>query len=129
MEYLLLTLTYLIHRSELSYSYQGSNSASKTFTVTSSTVPAITLNPTSGPVGTPVNVTGTNFDPNSTVTITFGGDTVTTIRQLQLTAVEDFLLPLLYLESSDGSKPVVATQGSNSASKTFTVTSSLAQQV
>ena len=57
---------------------QGSNSASKPFTVTSSTVPAITLNPTSGPVNTPVNVTGTNFDPTSNVTITFDGNPVTT---------------------------------------------------
>ena len=52
---------------------QGGNSDSKTFTVTSSTTPAITLIPTSGPVGTSVDITGTGFSPNFAVTITFEG--------------------------------------------------------
>src|SRR2546422_489444 len=43
----------------------ASNSASAQFTVTT---PAITLNPTSGPTGTSVTVTGSNFVASSTVT-------------------------------------------------------------
>ena len=95
----------------------GSKSASKTFTVGS----VITLNPTSGPLGTPVDITGTGFSPNSTVTITFGGDTlpespVTTNNSGGFSAT--FAVP----ESSSGPQIVKAAQGSNSASKTFTVT-------
>ena len=60
MEDFLPPLQYLRHRagSKTVEATQGSNSASKTFTVTSSTIPTITLNPTSGPVGTSVTVTG-----------------------------------------------------------------------
>ena len=47
---------------------QGSNSASKTFTVTTLVNPVILLNPTTGPVGTPVDIAGAGFDPSSTVT-------------------------------------------------------------
>ena len=97
---------------------QGSKSASKTFTVG----PVITLNPTSGPLGTPVDITGTGFSPNSTVTITFGGDT---LPESPVTTNSSGGFSLTFVvpgESSSGPKPVVATQGSNSASKTFTVT-------
>ena len=52
---------------------QGSNSASKTFKVTALVNPIILLNPSSGPVGTSVTVTGAGFDPNSTITIKFDG--------------------------------------------------------
>ena len=57
---------------------QGSNSASKTFTVTALVNPIIFLNPTSGPVGTSVDISGAGFDPSSTVTITFNGSTIPT---------------------------------------------------
>ena len=42
--------------------------------------PTISINPTSGPVGTSVTVTGNGFDPISTVAITFGGSSVTTVN-------------------------------------------------
>ena len=54
---------------------QGSNSASKTFTVTALVNPIIFLDPTSGPVGTSVDITGAGFDPSSTITIEFDGTT------------------------------------------------------
>ena len=56
----------------------GSNSDSASFTVTSSANPIITLNPTFGPVGANVTVTGINFDPDSEVVLTFAGDPVAT---------------------------------------------------
>ena len=86
----------------------------------SSSNPTISINPTSGPVGTSVTVTGNGFDPISTVAITFGGSSVTTVTPGSsggFTAT--FRVPL---SSSIGDQTVKATQGSNSASKTFTVT-------
>ena len=106
---------------------QGSNSSSETFTNTSSVAPTITLNSTSELIGTSVNITGAGFDPSSTVAITFNGTdiittptTVTTSNNGEFFA--NFTVPL---SSSVGFAPVVATQGSNSASETFIVTSNL----
>jgi hypothetical protein len=42
--------------------------------VTSNTVPSITLSPNSGPVGTTVTVTGTNYPPISAIVITYDGN-------------------------------------------------------
>ena len=97
---------------------QGSKSASKTFTVG----PVITLNPTSGPVSTPVIITGIGFSPSSVVTITFGGNI---LPESPVTTNSSGGFSLTFVvpgESSSGPNPVVATQGSNSASKIFTVT-------
>ena len=55
---------------------QGSNSASKTFKVTALVNPIISLDPTSGPVGTSVDIEGAGFDPSSTVTIKFNGSAI-----------------------------------------------------
>jgi hypothetical protein len=107
---------------------QGSNSTSKTFTDTSSVVPTITLNSTSEPVGASVNITGAGFDPSSTVAITFNDTDITSTSSTVTTTnnngefFANFTVPL---SSSVGFVQVVATQGSNSASETFIVTSSL----
>jgi hypothetical protein len=106
---------------------QGSNSSSKTFTDTSSVAPTITLNSTSEPVGTSVNITGAGFDPSSTVAITFNDTDIATTPTIVTTTnngefFANFTVPL---SSSVGFVQVVATQGSNSASETFIVTSSL----
>src|SRR2546428_8273341 len=45
--------------------------ASAQFIVTATPVPAITLNPTSGPTGTTVNISGSNFAANSGITISY----------------------------------------------------------
>ena len=102
---------------------QGSSSSSKTFTVTSSGVPTITLNSTSGPVGASVNITGIGFDPSSTVVLTFNDTDITTVTTSN--NGEFFVNFTVPLSSSVGFAPVVATQGSNSVSNTFIVTSSL----
>jgi hypothetical protein len=106
---------------------QGSNPSSKTFTDTSSVAPTITLNSTSEPVGASVNITGAGFDPGSTVAITFNDTDITTIPTTVTTTnngefFANFTVPL---SSSVGFVQVVATQGSNSASETFIVTSNL----
>ena len=51
----------------------------------------IELSPTSGPIGSSVHVTGTGFDPNSNVIITFG---LFKCDKTQLTIMESFLLTL-----------------------------------
>jgi hypothetical protein len=102
---------------------QGSNSSSKTFTDTSSAAPTITLNSTSEPVGASVNITGAGFDPSSTVAITFNDTDITTVTTTNNGEFfANFTIPL---SSSVGFVQVVATQGSNSASETFIVTSNL----
>ena len=106
---------------------QGSSSSSETFTNTSSVVPIITLNSTSEPVGTSVNITGAGFDPSSTVAITFNDTAITTTPTTVATNnngefFANFTVPLT---SSVGFVQVVATQGSNSASETFIVTSKI----
>ena len=106
---------------------QGSSSSSKTFTNTTSVAPTITLNSTSEPVGASVNITGAGFDPSSTVAITFNDTDITTTPTTVTTTnngefFANFTVPL---SSSAGFVQVVATQGSNSASETFIVTSSL----
>ena len=82
--------------------------------------PTISINSTSGPIGTSVTVTGNGFDPISSVAITFGGSSVSIVNPTSnggFTAT--FRVPL---SSSIGDQTVKATQGSNSASKTFTLT-------
>jgi hypothetical protein len=106
---------------------QGSNSSSETFTNTSSVAPTITLNSTSELIGTSVNITGAGFDPSSTVAITFNDTDLTTTPTTVTTSnngefFANFTVPL---SSSVGFVQVVATQGSNSASETFIVTSNL----
>ena len=104
-----LPQTGLIHNCEWNFSTSGSSSN-----------PTISINPTSGPVGTSVTVTGNGFDPISTVAITFGGSTVATVTPNSTGGfTATFNVPL---SSSIGDQTVKATQGSNSASKTFTVT-------
>ena len=104
-------------------SNSSSNSSSKTFTNTSSVAPTITLNSTSEPVGTLVNITGAGFDPSSSVAITFNDTDITTVTTSNNGEFfANFTVPS---SSSVGFVQVEATQGSNSASETFIVTSSL----
>ena len=96
------------------------NSDSETFTVT----PDISLNPTSGLVNTLVIVTGTGFDPDSNVIITFAGNPVTTIPATVTTHTSgDFSANFTVPNSTPGARIVSATdEGSNSNSTIFTVT-------
>ena len=102
---------------------QGSNSASKTFKVTALVNPIIFLDPKSGPVGGSVNITGSGFAPTTAVVISFNGTAVTTTPSpLKPNSNGIFFANFTVPQSSIGPVPVIATQGSNSASKTFTVT-------
>jgi hypothetical protein len=104
----------------------GSVEASASFTVST---PSITISPTSGPPGTSITVTGSNFKLGATVTIFFDlngnglvdpGESVGTVTASSSgafsTTVPAPTLPF-------GSKDVRATDGVNTASpQTFTIT-------
>lgn len=94
---------------------EGSKSASKPFTVISS----ISLNPTSGPVGKSVSVTGNGFDSNSTVNLKFNSTTALSpaITDNKGSFTSAFTVPV-----SSGKQNVTAIQGSNTAFQSFTVT-------
>src|SRR5207245_4560429 len=106
-----------------------SNSASAQFTVTTSVslTPTISLNPTSGPAGTNVTVTGNNFSPNSAIVISYDGASVTTIPASTTTDLTgSFSATFTVPASTAGSHTVKATDASaNSASVQFTVTPSI----
>ena len=76
----------------------------------------------SGPVGASVNISGIGFDPDATVNITFNGSTVDTTPAIVKTTTNGFFSANFIEPSPVGIATVIATQGSNSDSKTFTVT-------
>ena len=91
--------------------------------MTPSTVPAITLNPTSGPVDKSVNIIGSGFDPNALAIINFDGNPVDTTPPTVIANSDgEFSATFKVPASSNGDYPVVASQADNSASATFKVT-------
>src|SRR2546422_4687080 len=54
--------------------------ASASFTVTTTPVATISLNPTSGPTGTTVNISGSNFAANSGITISYDNNAIATTQ-------------------------------------------------
>jgi hypothetical protein len=100
----------------------SSKSATATFTVTSS----ITLSPTSGPVGTSVTVTGSGFAASATMTINYDGVAQgTTPTMVTTSATGAFSATFSVPASAKGSHTVQATDGTNSGSATFAVTSAI----
>src|SRR5256712_7531928 len=103
----------------------SANSASAQFTVTTTPVPAISLNPTSGPTGTTVNISGSNFAANSGITISYDNAGIaTTPTTITTTSTGSFTGSITIPSSSAaGTHTVKATDASaNSASASFTVT-------
>ena len=89
-------------------------------------VSSLSLNPVSGPIGTRITVSGSNFLPNSPLTITYNGVTIATPTSTSsgtIPAGTSFIVPA----STFGGHPIVVTDGfGNSALATFTVSTSLA---
>ena len=105
----------------------GSNLASAQFTVTTTPLSTITLNPTSGPTGTSVTVTGSNFVASSTVTIALDGTNLATTPATVTTTSTGSFSASVTIPSSATAAPhtISATDASaNSASAQFTVTAS-----
>lgn len=87
-------------------------------------LPVITINPTSGFALTIVTVTGTGFDPSSTVIINFDGypyPVATTPNTVITNNDGEFSATFLVPPSTGADHTVTAAQGSNTATKTFTV--------
>src|SRR2546428_436710 len=107
----------------------SANSASAQFTVTTTPVPAISLNPTSGPTGTTVNISGSNFAANSGITISYDNAGIaTTPTTITTTSTGSFTGSITIPSSSAaGTHTVKATDtSSSSASASFTVTTGIA---
>src|SRR5947208_12390330 len=102
----------------------GSNLASATFTVTTTPVATISLNPTSGPTGTSVTVTGSNFVANSAITISYDNTAITTNpATVTTTSTGSFSATITIPASTAAPHTISATDASsNSASAQFTVT-------
>ena len=102
----------------------GVNSAFANFIVK----PSITLNPTNGPIGSLVTVTGTGFAASQTVAVTFAGGAVTTIPVNVKTDGLGFFAANFTVPTGQtaGAKNVVATDANlNSATTAFSVTPSI----
>src|SRR3989475_1972741 len=100
----------------------ASNSALAQFTVTT---PSISLSPSSGPAGTTVNISGSNFVANSAISITYDNNPIaTTPTPITTTSTGSFTASITVPSPSNpGSHTVNATDASsNSASAQFTVT-------
>src|SRR2546428_4794777 len=86
-------------------------------------IATISLNPTSGPAGTTVTVTGKNFASNSGITISYDGSAITTPTTITTDSTGGFTGSIT-IPSSSGAGPhtVKATDASNHpASAQFTV--------
>jgi hypothetical protein len=94
-----------------------------TLTVTGGT---ITLSPTTGPVGTAVQITGSNFSSGNTITATFAGAAVTIASGHTTVQTGGSFISVIYVPSSAtvGAKTVSVTAGGQTASATFTVSAS-----
>ena len=99
------------------------NYALANFTLTTS---SITVTPAVGPIGTSVNVNGLNFIDNSTISINFDGNSMTTNPSTITTnATGGFSATFNTTSDSVGSKPVTATDGTNTPTANFNVTPSI----
>ncbi len=102
----------------------GFNSAFANFAVK----PSITLNPSNGPIGSLVNVTGSGFAATQPVTITFAGATVVTIPANPTTDSFGFFSASFTIPTGQtaGGKNVNASDTTlNSATSTFAITPSI----
>ena len=82
----------------------------------------LSLNPTSGPVGTTVTVSGSGYLASHSIQITYDGSLVTATTSTNLGSIPSgvsFSVPA----SVAGSNTVAATDGTNTQQATFTVTS------
>ena len=84
----------------------------------------ITLTPSSGPVGTIVTVSGLNFIPLHPVVIKFDGHPITIPSAIKTNNSGGLAATFTVPASESGPHTVTASDGTNTASATFTITSS-----
>ena len=97
-----------------------SNSATATFTIPAS----ISLSPTSGAVGSTVTVTATGMVGSQLVTATFGG-TAVTLSATTTTSTGGLSATFTVPASTSGAQTVKLSDGTNSPTASFTVTSAI----
>src|SRR3989441_10038228 len=88
-------------------------------------ISAISLNPTSGPAGTTVTVTGSNFATSTTITISYDGAAITTNPATVTSTSTGGFTETITIPSTSTAGPTTSnakTAASNIASATFTVT-------
>lgn len=95
------------------------NTITATFTVP---VPTVVLNPTVGPSGTVVTVTGTAFTAQWPVAITVVGSTIPTTPTMVVTDTLGGFTATFTMPGLAGVQPVIATAGATSATTFFTIT-------
>ncbi len=84
---------------------------------------SITLSPTSGPAGTTVTVSGSNFAPNTIVTITFDNNAVTSNpSSIATNSTGAFTATITIPSLPTGTHTVAIKVGTDTASATFTIT-------
>src|SRR3989475_4931604 len=101
----------------------AAHTAPSQFTVTT---PSIALNPSSGPTGATVNISGSNFVPNSGIMISYDGSAITsTPTTITATSTGSFTGSITIPSSSAAGPHAVKARdaSSNSASAQFTVPS------
>ncbi|MEM2759964.1 MAG: IPT/TIG domain-containing protein [Nitrososphaerales archaeon] len=98
----------------------GTKTASATFTLTQSQGPSIVISPTTGTVGSAITVSGSGFLPNIGVTVKLDGNIVATATSSQLGTFNALFTVLNTIAS--GTHTVSATDGTNNASATLSIT-------
>ncbi len=116
--------TYYAYLTYLTSAGEGNILAKATFTVTAATLDP--LSPTSGPAGTSVLVTGSNFAPSTALVIQFDTTTIPIDSGHTSTLSTGLFLSYITIPSTAtiGAHTVTVTAGTTSASTTFTVTAS-----
>ncbi len=105
----------------------GSQTASATFTVTASGS-LDPISPSSGPVGTAIQIVGSNFPASTAIQFKFGTTTVTPTSGDATTRSGGILISTIAVPATAtaGSHTITVTVGSQTATATFTVSASAA---
>jgi len=107
-----------------SHTFQLTDTSGDAVTANFSITQAITITPTSGAPGTNVQVTGNGFSANSAITISFDGNNVTLSTTPRADSTGTFSASFAVPRASGGNHPVMASDGTFSATAVFNVTSS-----
>ncbi len=113
--------TYYLYACQLTGANPDLILVASTFTVAGTG--AISINPSSGPVDTEIQITGSDFGPSSSIAIDFGGVSTPIERGNTTTNTNGaFTSYILVPESTAGTHTVRATVAGTSASAQFTIT-------
>ncbi len=97
---------------------------SLTFTVTAPPPPAVTLNPKTGPAGTSIQVTGTNYDPGESVKVYLNSTRTTPLATINANSSGVWVATITMPDTVGGNQRIhgVGQKSSKRAANTFKVT-------